>query len=71
MIVRLGNNIIIAIPLCSGGHLYGFPAPGSLLNTNTIDSFKEADKKKLLEETATKVHTLVLVVLWNVWSNLT
>ena len=35
--------------------LNAFPSPGSLLNTNTIDSFKTNDKKKLIEDVARKV----------------
>ena len=43
--------------LSRGTHSYGFPSRGTLLNTNTIDSFKSADKKQLLEGVARKVYT--------------
>lgn len=32
------------------------PAVGTLYNTNTLDAFKNTDKKALLEKEATEVH---------------
>ena len=41
---------LLPFPFSNKDHLsYAFPATGSLLNTNTFDSFKKFDKKILLE----------------------
>ena len=43
--------------LCSNKDFlsYGYPSSGQILNTNTIDSFKNFDKKKLLESLCSEV----------------
>lgn len=56
MLVELVQFSILISFFSNKDHLsYAYPSEGRLLNTNTLDSFKNFDKRSILESSSTEV----------------
>jgi ubiquitin-like modifier-activating enzyme ATG7 len=62
--IRLGREAFDVQDTLNGLTNFNFLAPGALLNANTMDDFKNYDKKVLLRETAKTIYDSIITGSW-------